>query len=157
MLLILFKINDHFFGIDADQIVSIVPCIDLKPIAGVPNFVAGLFDFRGSLVPVIDVKMLTVNSPCQRHLSTRITLIRYETRFYEKFIIGIMAENMTDIIEVDEKDLKEIPLNTNQQFELGKIVENEGRIIQCVEFHKMISEELEKELFRDNKQPTLPT
>lgn len=149
MLLILFKINDYSFGIDADKIVSVIPSIDLKPILGAPNFIAGFFDFHGSLVPVMDIKMLTVQEQCQRRLSTRITLVKYETRHYEKHLLGIMAENMTDLIEIDDKELKDMWINTNKALQMGKVFEHEGRIIQCVDFYRVIPEDLEKKIFNE--------
>jgi len=147
MLLILFKINDYSFGIDADKIVSVIPSIDLKPILDIPNFIAGFFDFHGKLVPVIDVKMLTVQQPCQHRLSTRITLINYETRIYEKYLLGIMAENMTDLVEIDDKEFKDIAINTSKHLQMGKVFEHDGRIVQCVDFYRVIPEDLEKKLF----------
>ncbi|WP_206815779.1 chemotaxis protein CheW [Chroococcus sp. FPU101] len=42
----------------------------------VPEYIAGLFNYRENFVPVVDCQ-LTQNTPCKNSLSTHIIIVNY--------------------------------------------------------------------------------
>ncbi|HEY9617009.1 MAG TPA: chemotaxis protein CheW [Microcoleaceae cyanobacterium] len=75
MLLLLLHVGDEHFALDSRHIVEITPLVLLKKLTHAPSHIAGLFNYRGQLVPVIDLGLLLQGHPCATHLSTRIILI----------------------------------------------------------------------------------
>ena len=60
-----------------------------KPCPRAPQGVAGLFDYRGKRVPVIDLSLLTLGKPAQQRLSTRIVLVHYGEK---ADLLGLIAQ-----------------------------------------------------------------
>ena len=46
MLFLLFHLGDEQFALDASAVVEVVPTVELRPVHGAPDYMAGLFDFR---------------------------------------------------------------------------------------------------------------
>jgi hypothetical protein len=77
MLMVLFQLGAERYAVDSHCVVEIVPMVDFKPVPHAPDYVAGLFNYRETVVPVIDLCHLTQKRPCLKHLSSRIILVDY--------------------------------------------------------------------------------
>ena len=54
MLLLLFHLGSELYAIESSQVIDIIPTVNLRPLHHVPDYVAGLFNYRGKFIPVID-------------------------------------------------------------------------------------------------------
>jgi len=75
MLLLTFRAAENLYAIDVIRVVEVVPRIDLRRLPHAPGFLAGVFDYRGTLVPVVDLGVLLGSESCREQLSTRIILV----------------------------------------------------------------------------------
>lgn len=100
MLLLLFEIGDGRYALNAEQIVSVVPLVKLKKIPLMPDYVAGLMNYRGEAIPVIDLGQLVTGTPSAARFSTRIILIKYETATGQKEKkLGLIASQVTETVK----------------------------------------------------------
>ena len=58
MLLLLFHLGSELYAIESSQVIEIIPTVNLRPLHHVPDYVAGLFNYRGKFIPVIDLSQL---------------------------------------------------------------------------------------------------
>jgi chemotaxis-related protein WspB len=96
MLALLFNIGSERFALDAGEIVEVVPMVRLEPPAQPSDFVSGLFSWRGTPVPVLDLARVTGRGVCAELLSTRIILVRRGSETVPERIVGLMAEKVTE-------------------------------------------------------------
>ena len=75
MLLLTFRAADNLYAIEVARVVEVVPRIDVRRLPHAPGFLAGVFDYRGTVVPVIDLGILLGSESCRDRLSTRIILV----------------------------------------------------------------------------------
>ena len=75
MLLLTFRAADNLYAVDVARVVEVVPRVDLRRLPHAPGFLAGVFDYRGTVVPVIDLGLLLGSEGCRNRLSTRIILV----------------------------------------------------------------------------------
>ena len=75
MLLLTFRAAENLYAIDVARVVEVVPRINLRRLPHAPGFLAGLFDYRGTVVPVVDLGVLLGSESCRDRLSTRIILV----------------------------------------------------------------------------------
>ncbi len=76
MLLLTFRAAESLYAVDAASVMEVVPRVDLRKLPHVPGFLAGVFDYRGTVVPVIDLGILLGSVACRDRLSTRIILVQ---------------------------------------------------------------------------------
>lgn len=98
MLLLLFYLGDEMYTIKCEKVREVVPMVRLKEMSQAPAFVAGLLNYRGVIVPVIDLRWLIQGTPCELRLSTRIILVDFEGKDHEPYTIGLMAERVTETV-----------------------------------------------------------
>jgi chemotaxis-related protein WspB len=96
MLLLLFKIGEGHFAMAASQVKEVVPRVALTTIPGAPDYTAGLMDYRGTLVPVIDLSYLATGTPAALKISSRIILVDYTFADGRADIIGLLAEHVVE-------------------------------------------------------------
>jgi chemotaxis-related protein WspB len=104
LMLLLSAGQDHY-AIDARQVAEIVASVELTPLPGAPNGVAGLVNYHGRLWPVVDLCRLTLGCDCQRLLSTRIVLVHFPPAAPTAGLVGLRAEHVTDGVWADPADL----------------------------------------------------
>ena len=75
MLLLTFRAAESLYAVDVARVVEVVPRIDLRRLPHAPAFLAGVFDYRGVVVPVVDLGILLGSDACADRLSTRIILV----------------------------------------------------------------------------------
>jgi len=147
MLLVLFKIGEDSYAINTESIVEIIPSIKLRHLTGVPDYIAGVFDYRGKIVPVVDINIRTIKKPVKQRLSTRIILLRYPFTEDQQPIVGIMGEGMTDIIEIDESKIQEKEIKSKDAPHLGALLKYNDKFIQCINIENILTKEDQENLF----------
>ena len=75
MLLLTFQAAGQLYAVDAARIVEVVPRVNLRPLPHAQAFLAGVFEYRGDVVPVVDLGVLLGAGPAPDRLSTRIILV----------------------------------------------------------------------------------
>ena len=58
MLHILFHIGPERYALDSREVAEVVPMVQFKEIPGAPDYVLGIFLYRGQPTPVLDLSRL---------------------------------------------------------------------------------------------------
>ncbi len=148
MLFILFRIGKERYALEAAQVIEVIPCLPLRPQPGTPDYVAGIFNFRGKLVPVLDLGTLTLGVPSPPQLSTRIVLINYTLKSGVMRVLGLIAEAVTDAVK--KKPHEFVAVAAGQAPYLGGIALEEGGMVQCILPEHLLPPEVERLLFEEN-------
>lgn len=150
MLLILFKLGDRRYGLDSQRVVEIVPAMPLREVPGTPPSVAGIFECRGHVAPVIDLCQLTVGRPARVLLSSRYILVHADDD--GERLIALLAEHVTDTLNIAEDALQDAGLRPPDAPHLGKVVKDEqGEMIQCVDVAELLTPEVMAILDREKE------
>ena len=95
MLALLFQVWPNRVAVDVRRVREVVPRVRLSPDAGQPAWSAGVFVYRGQVVPVIDLHRLTGLGECPEHLSSRIILVPRAGS--SGTLVGLLATQVADI------------------------------------------------------------
>ncbi len=147
MLFILFRLGNERYALEAAHVVEVIPRLPLRPQPGTPDFVAGLLNFRGKVVPVLDLGTLTLGVACPVQLSTRIILIDYTLESGIKRLLGLIAEAVTDAVKKEPHDF--VAVTTGQAPHLGNIALDSGGMVQCIIPERLLPPEVERLLFEE--------
>lgn len=148
MLFMQFTINNDRYLLEAKDIVEIVPFANLKRIPKAPPYVAGLLNYRGDTVPVVDVCYLMSDKLCELKLSSRIALVNYKSDINDSICIGLLIEHLTETVRFDEADFSDSGVNLKDNPYLGKVIIDDNCIVQLVNIRKLIPEEAYEVLFK---------
>jgi chemotaxis-related protein WspB len=148
MLFIVFQLGDNRYALEAAQIAEILPLVGIKPISQAPHGVAGVFNYRGAPVPVIDLSELMLGRPARRSLSTRIIMVRYANHKSAKRLLGLIAEKAIDTVRRDAGEFVSTGISSNRT-DLGPVATDAHELLQWIDVEKLLPAAVRDMLFQE--------
>ncbi|MEN2394634.1 chemotaxis protein CheW [Pseudomonas halotolerans] len=147
-LFLVFCIGNERYALQAIDVVEVLPRLPLKPIARAPSWVAGVFAWRGVVVPVIDLCRLTFGQSAQARTSTRLVLVHYRPDAQQAGqVLGLILEQATDTLRCDPADFRPYGLDNPQAPYLGPVREDARGLLQWVRVNDLLDESVRAVLF----------
>jgi len=137
MLILLFYLGDVMYAIRCSKVREVAPMVNLKTLPNVAGFFAGFFNYRGIIVPVVDLYQLIHQKPCKMRLSTRIILIDYVKQDQTPGVLGILAERVTEAIMKPENSLIPLGLAIPESPYLEGIIMNQDEMIYAIDVEEL--------------------
>ena len=134
--MLVFKLGQEEYGVDILKVQEIRGYEKVTPIPRAPDFLKGVVNLRGTIVPVIDLRVkFALPDPSYDSL-TVVIVLRIAGR-----ILGAVVDGVSDVIQLAPSDMKEPP-------RLGAIVDSSylagvatlgGRMILALDIEKLLS------------------
>ena len=147
MLLLLFTLGQHRYALEARQVIEVVPLAELKEIPRAPDYVAGVLNYRGTPVPVLDITRMNQDYPSRVCMSTRIILVNYGVAGATSNILGLMAERVTETIKRERDEFVSTGVATPDAPYLGPVSKDSGGMLQLMDINELIPGEVRALLF----------
>jgi chemotaxis-related protein WspB len=133
------RVKGERYALAATRIVEIIPRVALRRVALAPVEVAGLFTYRGSVVPVVDLCLLLAGEACADRLSSRIVVVRLHGDGGER-LIGLLAEGVGDVLADGAPEQPALRLAAAPF--LGGVFHDAGELVQLIEPEQLLPEAL---------------
>lgn len=151
MLLLVFRLGADRYGLEVTQVLEVAPLVTLKTVPQAPGYVAGLMNYRGHPVPVLDLCHLGGGGPCNLNMSTRIVLLHYSGTDGTRHVLGIMAENVTETIKCAPDNFERCGIRVSDAPYLGAVSAKGDGMIQLIEADRLLSDEVRSLIFQDDE------
>jgi len=152
MLFLKFRIGSESYALDTMQIAEVLPLLQITRVPKAPVGVAGLINFRGRAVPVVDLSELMLGEPARPHISTRLILVRYG-----EHLLGLIAEQATETMRREAGSFTDSGITSEAAPYLGPVTEDGGRLIRCIEVQKLLPAVVSGVLFRQAEENSWST
>jgi chemotaxis-related protein WspB len=143
MLLLLFHVGENLYAIDTSPIVEIVPMVLLRKILPAPDYLAGVFNYHGEIVPAIDLCHLIQGRTCHICFSTRIIIVNYvvnyQTSDQTSRRLGLIAERVTETLKTSANQVEPTERMSTVPY-LGDVFLDETRMIQQIYWEYLIAD-----------------
>lgn len=151
---LMFYLNNEHYGIPILKVNEIIGVMEITPIPKTPNFLKGIINLRGRIIPVIDLRLKFAMSEREYDEQTCVIILEVNINS-KKNVIGIVVDKVAEVIKIYKSDIEQPP-QYNQEEEnsfltgVGKFkdlvimlldVEN---ILSCKELTKIIQDHVEK-------------
>ena len=134
MLILTFQIGSERIGLDIQTVREVVPRVRLRPLSGGPPWLAGVFVFRGLVVPVIDLHDLTGQGPCPEHLSSRIILVpQADPHTGFERLLGLLTSQVSELRTLRTGLSTVTQALTTDGIGLGRVVVDEIGLLRLLE------------------------
>lgn len=130
-----FKLSDEEYGIDILQVKTIERMMPITRVPKTPDFVEGVINLRGEIVPVIDLKKRFDLTPSEVTDSTRIIIASIDD-----ITVGMIVDAATEVIQLSQDDIEPAPpiiggIDANYLEGVGKI---DGRLLILLNVAKLL-------------------
>jgi chemotaxis-related protein WspB len=150
MLFLVFELARDRYMLDVSQVAEVLPLVGIRQMPQLPPAVAGILNYRGTPVPVIDVSQLTLGRPAERRLSTRIVLVHYPDGVGQTRLLGLIAERATRTVRHEEKDFVASGVTSDGASYLGPVIADARGLLQWLDVRTLLPPSIRDMLF---KQP----
>lgn len=152
---LMFYLNEENYGIPILQVNEIIGVMDITPIPRTPNFMKGIINLRGKIIPVMDLRLKFSMKEREYDQLTCIIIVELVIAGHKSFV-GIVVDKVAEVVNVYSKDI-ELPPQYGQEEEngfltgIGKVKDKVvmlldiGAIINCQEMINLIKNNAKKE------------
>jgi purine-binding chemotaxis protein CheW len=135
-----FKLSDETFALDVSKVREILEFSKVTKVPQTPEFMRGVINLRGSVVPVIDMRLKFGMSAIEQTVNTCIIVVEVQ-QDGDVVILGTLADSVQEVIEMEPEQIEAAPhigtrLNTDFIKGMGK---HDGRFIMILDIDKVFS------------------
>ena len=103
-----FRLGDELFALDVIQVREVLDLCQITKVPRSPEFMRGVINVRGSVVPVADLRLKFGMSKTDTSVSTRIIVMELMIEG-EKTVIGSLADSVHEVLELDPSQIEGTP------------------------------------------------
>ena len=103
-----FKLGNEVFATDVAKVREVLDLTPITAIPRTPDFMAGVINLRGSVVPVVDLRLCFGMSRTETTRNTCIVVV--EVVFdSESMVIGALADSVEEVIDLEPEQIEPAP------------------------------------------------
>jgi purine-binding chemotaxis protein CheW len=134
--IVTFRVGGEEFGVDIFTVQEILPFGGVTPIPSAPEFVEGVLDVRGTVVPVVDLRTRFEVGEAGHDEETRIMLVEYGQER-----LGLVVDSVTEVLRVPENAISAAPAYIRglaAEYVRG-LVRLAGRLVILLDLERILS------------------
>ena len=149
--LVSFKVSDEEYGIDILQVQEIIRMLPIAIVPSAPNFVKGVIDLRGEVIPIIDMRKRFKLASTPYNNETRIIVVHTHD-----FTVGFIVDAVCEVIRINESAIEPAPpvltnINGESQNYIRGVSKLEKGLLILLDLNNLISLEILEELMNSAK------
>nr|WP_315190777.1 chemotaxis protein CheW [uncultured Albidiferax sp.] len=99
-----FRLSQEEYGIDILKVQEIRGYEPPTRIANAPSFIKGVVNLRGTIVPIVDMRLKFNCSEAEYNSFTVVIILNLRSR-----IVGIVVDSVSDVLELQPESVKAAP------------------------------------------------
>ncbi len=119
-----FKLQDEVFVLDITKVREVLDFTSITKVPRTPDFMRGVINLRGSVVPVVDLRLKFGMSVTEKTVNTCIIIVEVKVDD-ETTILGALADSVQEVMDLEPDHIEPAPkigtrLNTEFIKGMGK-------------------------------------
>lgn len=134
--LVTFSTGDEEFGVDILRVQEIIRTMAITKVPKAPEFVEGVINLRGKVIPIIDLRRRFGLQPKEHDKHTRIIVIEINT-----MIVGFVVDSVSEVLRIPASTVEPPPpvvagLESEYISGVGKL---EDRLLILLDLDRLLS------------------
>lgn len=103
-----FRLAQEMFALDVSQVREVLDVTTITKVPRSPEFMRGVINVRGSVVPVVDLRLKFGMPGIERTVDTRIVVMEISLNG-EICVVGALADAVHDVMDLDAASIEQAP------------------------------------------------
>lgn len=142
-----FRLGQQRYALPLADIVEILPLLSMRSLAQAPDYIAGLVNYRGQTVPVLDLCQLALGRPCEARMSTRMLVLKLGTVGDAAQLLGLLVERAVDTLDLAPGSVLPSPVDIKETPYLKGLAAQGADLVQLVDVSQLLSDEVVRLLY----------
>jgi purine-binding chemotaxis protein CheW len=135
-----FKLDEEIFALDVAKVREILEYSSVTKVPQTPDFMRGVINLRGSVVPVIDLRLKFGMTATEQSVNTCIIVTEVEMEG-DNILLGALADSVQEVDEMEPAQIEAAPhigtkLNTEFIKGMGK---QDGHFVMILDIDKVFN------------------
>jgi purine-binding chemotaxis protein CheW len=134
--LVVFSIGNEFYGVDVDAVESIIKMQEITRLPHAPEFVEGITNLRGAVVPILDLRKRFGLEASEATRDTRIMIVNMNSTN-----VGMVVDSVTQVVRISAESIDPPPqmaMTVNSAFIKG-IAKLDEMLIILLDLKKVLT------------------
>lgn len=118
-----FKSGNEYYGIKIQYVNEIIVFQEITEIPESEDYIKGLINLRGKIIPVIDVRLRFKQEPIEYNDRTCIIVLNVNDT-----VVGLIVETIAEVVEIPEENILPSPTIGNQDKAQNVFVHSIGKV-----------------------------
>ena len=135
-----FKLDEEVFALDIGKVREVLDFTTITRVPRTPDFMRGVINLRGSVVPVVDLRLKFGMSQTEKKVNTCIIIVEV-TVDNETAVLGALADSVQEVLDLDADHIEPAPkigTRLNTEFIKGMGKQND-RFVIILDIDKVFS------------------
>jgi purine-binding chemotaxis protein CheW len=133
--LIAFSIGEQTYGVEITTVREIRAWNGATPLPNTREFVRGVINLRGTIVPIFDLRARFGEGPTLPTKNHVVVVMSVGEKW-----VGMLVDAVSDILTVSRDDIHSVPEGNSVDTELLKgIVTHDGRMVGLIDLRAVVS------------------
>ncbi len=103
-----FRIGNENYGLELSQTREIIEYSGITEVPLMPNFLRGVINLRGEVVPVIDLAVRLGRKSIEVQKRTCIIVVELQNN-EQNHVLGLLADSVSEVIEMNDENIEDAP------------------------------------------------
>jgi len=135
-----FKLADEIFALDVAKVREILELTTITKVPQTPDFMRGVINLRGSVVPVVDMRLKFGMNMTEQTINTCIIVVEVNLDS-DTIVLGALADSVQEVVEMEPESIEPAPhigtkLDTDFIKGMGKI---EDHFVMILDIDKIFA------------------
>ncbi len=134
-----FNLGGEDYGLDILKVQEIRGWEAVRQLPDTPDYIKGVLDLRGTIVPIIDLR-IRFHVGVAEYLTTTVIIVVATAKDGRSQVMGVVVDGVSDVLDVDSSTLRPAPnLGTriSTRFIHG-MVSQDSRMVVLLDMDKLL-------------------
>jgi purine-binding chemotaxis protein CheW len=103
-----FKLDDEVFALDIAKVREVLDFTAITKVPRTPEFMRGVINLRGSVVPVVDLRLKFGLKKTEKTVNTCIIIVEVSVDG-DTVVLGALADSVQEVIELGSENIEPAP------------------------------------------------
>ncbi|MBF0608439.1 MAG: chemotaxis protein CheW [Candidatus Magnetobacterium sp. LHC-1] len=103
-----FKLDDEVFALDIVKVREVLEFSSVTKVPRTPDFMRGVINLRGSVVPVLDLRLKFGMTMTKKSVNTCVIIVEVSLD-NEKTVLGTLADSVQEVMELEPENIEAAP------------------------------------------------
>jgi len=103
-----FKLGEEIFALDVAKVREVLDFTTVTRVPRTPEFMRGVINLRGSVVPVVDLRLTFGMSRTEKTVNTCIVVVEVSLDG-DSVIVGALADSVEEVIDLEPDQIEAPP------------------------------------------------
>ncbi|TRO77883.1 chemotaxis protein CheW [Desulfuromonas acetexigens] len=103
-----FKLDDEVFALGIDKVREVLDYTSVTKVPQTPDFMRGVINLRGSVVPVVDMRLKFGMAKTEKTVNTCIIIVEINLEG-ETTVLGALADSVQEVLDLEPHQIEPAP------------------------------------------------